>query len=143
MLAVIVAQESLLCSCGSILFNRRGLCARCDRRRRLSLEAFGGLREQVIERDGRCLSCGSVDDLLVHHRRPGINLLRWLVTLCRRCHTRLHCTWRPRFDQFSPLLRVLWREQFPSLPEQYELTLTVAPDAAGAWQYQPDLFDAA
>ena len=143
MAAILLAQEALWCSCGSLVINRRGLCARCNRRKRLSREYFGGLREQVLERDGRCLACGSLDNLLVHHRRPGVNLLRWLATLCRACHTRLHATWRPRYGRLSPTLRVLWREQFPTLAEQRELALTVGPNAEDGVVYQPGLFDAA
>lgn len=59
---------------------------------------YGGLRQQVLERDGlRCTLCGSSAQLLVHHRdgngrgaaQPN-NTLDNLVTLCRGCHARLH-----------------------------------------------------
>jgi DNA-directed RNA polymerase subunit RPC12/RpoP len=113
-----VTQESLWCSCGNQVINAAGRCATCDRRRRLSLEAFDGLREAALERDGyRCRNCGNADDVLVHHRRPGVNVLRWLISLCRGCHSRVHATWRPWYG-FPALLLQLWREIHPELAEQ-------------------------
>lgn len=111
-------QESLWCSCGSLLVNRHGRCAGCERRRRLSLERFGGLREAALLRDRyRCRHCRTRDDLLVHHRRPGVNVLRLLITLCRRCHSRVHNTLRPQYE-FPALLLTLWRESHPGVAEQ-------------------------
>lgn len=121
-----LTQEILWCSCGCTLVN--GTCARCNRRQRLSEENFGGLREHVLARDGwRCRACAEIDDLLVHHRRPGVNLMQWLITLCRACHLRVHHTWRPPAYRFDGLLRVLWREAQPDLAEQLQFRLQLAP----------------
>lgn len=54
------------------------------------------LRRRVLNRDGwRCRLCGRKKDLQVHHDRY-TNLLsddiRWLKTVCRRCHDRIHGT---------------------------------------------------
>jgi len=101
-------------------------CARCLRRRRLSLEKFGGLREAALARDGyRCRTCPAAA-ALVHHRRPGVNELGWIVSACRACHCRIHHTYRPPFG-FPPALRALWREQWPGLAEQRELPFADAP----------------
>jgi 5-methylcytosine-specific restriction endonuclease McrA len=77
----------------------------------------------VLSRDGgRCRVCGEVARL-VHHRRPGISADRWLITLCRRCHARVHH--RARLSYGLPALFVtLWREQFPRVPLQFELALS-------------------
>jgi hypothetical protein len=116
-----VKQETLWCSCGSLIVNRHGRCATCDRRRRLSVEDFDGLREAALKRDGyRCRSCASLDDVLVHHRRTGVNVLRWLITLCRGCHSRVHATRRPSYG-FPALLLQLWREVQPNMTEQRRL----------------------
>jgi len=121
-----IQQNALWCACGSLVVNAHGRCARCNRRRRLSQEGFGGLREQVLARDDwRCRVCLLFDDLLVHHRKPGVNETRWLITLCRPCHTRIHATWRPPFGwhsrAFPPALAQLWREAHPDLAEQLPL----------------------
>ena len=103
----------------------------------MSQENFGGLREAALQRDGyQCQACGELDlaQLLVHHRRPGVHELRFLITLCRRCHTRVHHTWRPRFLGF---LRRLWREANPDMAEQRLLALLEAREAAT----QAELFD--
>jgi hypothetical protein len=129
-----LAQHALWCVCGAATLNRLGRCARCDRRRRLSLEKFGGLRDHALARDGeRCQACGSLDDLCVHHRRPGVHRLPLLLTLCRPCHARIHATWRPGFG-FPAELRRLWREANPGLAEQIELALRVGEVAAAPVQ---------
>jgi hypothetical protein len=131
-----MAQEHLWCACGSTsVLNRHGRCARCDRRRRLSLEHFGGLRAEAIERDGCCRACGEVEGrrLLVHHRKPGVNSLRWFVTLCRSCHPRIHHSYSLPWAA-SGLLRELWREQNRGMAEQL-LLIPAADDAV-----QPGLF---
>jgi hypothetical protein len=134
-------QVALLCGCGQEAL-RGGLCARCDRRERLSRENFSGLRTAVLIRDGcACRLCGECDleMLLVHHRRPGVDEMRWLLTLCRRCHNRVHHTCRPGWWFLTwDLLRRLWREANPDLPEQ--LPLALLPSAEHAVQ-QTSLFD--
>jgi 5-methylcytosine-specific restriction endonuclease McrA len=140
---VLLSQESLWCSCGCTVVNRHGRCARCQRQQKLSREAFGGNRDRALTRDGRrCQGCGGVKDLLVHHRQPGLDFLRLLITLCRSCHTRIHRTYRPQFG-FPAELRNLWREAHPDLAEQLELALTVGPLLQAGPQYQASLFDAA
>jgi hypothetical protein len=91
----------------------------------------------VIARDeGCCRACGAHRDLLVHHRRPPHNELRWLAALCRSCHTRLHRTLRLRFG-FPAELRLLWREAHPGLAEQLDLSDSVtARDSDDAWQWE-------
>src|ERR1700687_5844621 len=43
-----------------------------------------------VERDRfRCRACGAESELLVHHR-AGSNAPKILVTLCIRCHIRIH-----------------------------------------------------
>jgi hypothetical protein len=119
-------QESLLCGCGASAV-RGGFCAKCERRQRLSDEYFGGLREQALRRDGyRCQVCGEMDPalILVHHRRPGVDLLVFLLTMCRRCHVRIHMTRRPSFVFATfEFLASLWREVNPTVPEQRLLAL--------------------
>lgn len=124
-------QHVLWCNCGNEIVNAAGRCATCDRRRRLSLEDFGGLREKALERDGyRCRSCGELDDLLVHHRKPEVNELRWLITLCRGCHSRVHATWRPWYG-FPELLLQLWRAAHPEIAEQSVLPFIQDPQNGG------------
>ena len=59
---------------------------------------FDGKREAVLRRDGyRCVLCGSVTQLLVHHKdgqgrgsiKPN-NRMSNLVTICYPCHIELH-----------------------------------------------------
>jgi hypothetical protein len=125
-------QESLLCGCGALAI-RDGLCARCNRWERLSRENFSGLRTAVLILDGcACRICGesNLEMLLVHHRRPGVDRMHLLVTLCRRCHNRVHHTWRPAWWFLTwDLLRWLWREANQHLPEQLPLALPVAEHA--------------
>lgn len=50
--------------------------------------------------------------------------MRHLITLCRRCHVRIHRTWRPSFVFLTfELLRRLWREVNRNLAEQRLLAL--------------------
>jgi hypothetical protein len=119
-------QESLLCGCGAEA-SPGGLCQRCERRERHSRENFDGLLDDVLRRDGfRCRVCGEVDreQLVGHHRKPGVNSMAHLITLCRCCHARIHRTWRPSFLFLSiELLRRLWREVNQDLAEQRLLAL--------------------
>jgi hypothetical protein len=134
-------QAALLCGCGAEAL-RGALCARCERRERLSRENFSGLRTAVLIRDGcACRICGeaNLDMLLVHHRKPGVDEMRFLITLCRRCHVRIHRTWRPSFVFLTfELLRRLWREVNQDLAEQRLLALL---PAAGQPVEQGSLFD--
>jgi hypothetical protein len=115
-------QRAICCPCGRGAILALGLCATCYALRRQDEKYFGGLREDVLDRDGHmCRGCekpgGRKRSLGVHHRRPGISVTRWMVALCPGCHARVHRTlvlrrWMP------PLLRKLWREQHPHAHEQ-------------------------
>jgi hypothetical protein len=52
------------------------------------------IREQVLERDGRCVRCGATQELEVDHIRPvalgGKTTPENLRTLCRECHRASH-----------------------------------------------------
>jgi 5-methylcytosine-specific restriction endonuclease McrA len=68
-------------------------------RLRLDPDSYRRLRQSVLERDRwRCQSCGSMVGLDVHHMtsrgRLGSDLEENLITLCRRCHHKIH--WRQR-----------------------------------------------
>ena len=53
-------------------------------------------RQKVIERDGCCMMCGSVENLQAHHikefsKYPKLRLvLQNGITLCEKCHINLH-----------------------------------------------------
>jgi len=84
--------------------------------------------------------------LVVHHRRPGVDRLADLITLCRRCHVRIHRTWRPSFWFLTfELLRRLWREVNRDLAEQRLLALLEAPrpaEQAGLFEWAAEEPDA-
>jgi len=40
-------------------------------------------RSRVIEKQSKCVICGSMENLEVHHVVPGLPVV---VVLCRRCH---------------------------------------------------------
>lgn len=114
-------QRPLFCACGRDFPFVAGLCRSCYRASVHSRQRFAGLREDILERDGRlCRACGSGDRLHVHHRKPGINEQELLITVCAACHTRLHRlatlrVWLPE------LLVALWIEQHPGAPVQLQL----------------------
>jgi hypothetical protein len=64
-----------------------------------------------------------------------------MISLCRRCHTKIHRTLRPRFT-FPAELRPLWREVHPGQVEQlyFRFTTQFAPTIEAE---QPALFEAA
>jgi 5-methylcytosine-specific restriction endonuclease McrA len=71
-------QTAICCPCGNEKILALGLCATCYTLKRQDVEYFGGLREQVLERDGyACRVCGDPDPG-VHHREPGKSLLHLL-----------------------------------------------------------------
>jgi hypothetical protein len=115
-------QLCFLCPCGKRTeLKALGCCRSCYDRRHHSLRFFGGLRERVLERDRfRCRGCGKRSALVVHHRdrRNRANLL---VTLCVRCHIRIHRSSTLRY-WFSEMLVRLWRELHPNDPVQLQLT---------------------
>ena len=114
-------QLSFLCPCGKrIALKTLGCCRSCYDRRHHSLRFFDGLRERVLERDRfRCRGCGKRSALVVHHRdrqnRPNL-----LVSLCIRCHVRIHRSAGLRY-WFSEMLVRLWRELHPDAPIQLHL----------------------
>lgn len=63
-------------------------------RKRISSKAWNTLKEQILERDGhRCVQCLNKENLQVHHltyKRVGKEVLKDLVTLCKRCHDEVH-----------------------------------------------------
>ena len=80
------------------------------------------MRERVLKRDRlRCRACGAQGRLLVHHRDRS-NEPNLLVTLCIRCHVRIHCSLGVRY-WLSGLLLKLWRELHQEEPMQLQLAL--------------------
>ncbi len=117
-------QLSFLCLCGEKPIELKTLecCRRCYDRRYHSSRFFGGMRERVLERDRfRCRACGARRRLLVHHRDQS-NEPNLLVTLCIRCHVRIHRSLGVRY-WLSGLLLKLWRELHQHDPMQLQLTL--------------------
>ena len=124
-----VPQLASQVSTSSLLTKRAlkslGCCRSCYDRRYHSLRFFGGLRERVLERDRfRCRGCGRRSALVVHHRerRSRADLL---VTLCIRCHIRIHRSSGLRF-WFSAMLTKLWCELHPNDPVQLRLAFRQA-----------------
>ena len=127
------AQRSLHCRCGRAQTVAHGLCGTCYTLKRQDAEHFGGLREQVLERDGyRCRVCAALPEVdrlclglppSVHHRVAGVSKLPLMITLCAGHHamvTRTLC-----LDKgWPPLLALLWREQHPEAHEQLQLRFT-------------------
>jgi hypothetical protein len=120
------AQLDLLCACGRrpVELKVLGCCRLCYHRRYHSLRWFGGLRELILKRDRfRCRVCG-VGRLLVVHHRDERNAKPLLITLCIRCHVRLHRSRRLRYWVPEALL-ALWRELHPAAPLQLQLPFAV------------------
>jgi 5-methylcytosine-specific restriction endonuclease McrA len=64
-------------------------------RLRLATDAYEHLRRRVLERDHwRCQSCGSLQNLEVHHQtlrsQSGDDSESNLITLCSSCHVHVH-----------------------------------------------------
>jgi hypothetical protein len=136
-----ICTRLLLCGCGApaLAF---GPCVGCRRRVRLSRERFSGVREAVLIRDEyQCRGCGELVPalLLVHHVRPRARSAIWMVTLCRRCHPRVHHTKRLSFG-FPPVLADLWRRLYPAQPIQLDLPLLAAGAPPAAPVIQIPLF---
>jgi len=81
-------------------------------------ENYGGLREEVLDRDQR--RCRR--KLCVHHRVPGVSRLNLMITLCTGCHAIVERT-QIVLGEMTPLLLVLWREKHPEAKEQLYLPL--------------------
>jgi hypothetical protein len=124
-------QLELLCACGRrpVELKVLGCCRLCYQRRYHSLRWFGGLRELILERDRfKCRVCGMSRRLVVHHRDER-NAKPWLITLCIRCHVRLHRSRRLRYWVPKALLG-LWLEQHPSAPLQLQLPFALTSSTA-------------
>jgi 5-methylcytosine-specific restriction endonuclease McrA len=114
-------QVLLFCPCGQDLPAIAGLCRRCYRALANSRFRFGGLREEILERDGHaCRACGAGNRLHVHHRKPGLNDRQLLITVCATCHARLHRLGSIRIWIPEPLI-ALWEEQHPGVAVQLQL----------------------
>jgi len=117
-------QLALFCPCGALPPLTSGLCSSCYWRWRHSLRFFGGVRDDVLERDGRrCRACGSDHWVGIHHRQPGANLPSLLICLCAACHAQVHrllslWKWIPES------LAELWAEQHPGVPVQLQIPLS-------------------
>jgi hypothetical protein len=109
-------------ACGSTALFARGCCRPCYDRHRHSALYFGGQREAVLSRDGCCQLCLAQTQLVVHHRHPGVNRPALHITLCVRCHVRVH-RWHTLPGFYSDLFLVLWCEQHPTHPVQLRLPL--------------------
>ena len=88
-------QRSLHCPCGNRKILALGLCSTCYTLERQDDENFGGLREAVLERDGkRCRVCDASGRdkrfIIVHHRVPGKSVLHLMIGISARCHAIVH-----------------------------------------------------
>lgn len=115
-------QRALHCRCGRAKVIARGLCAVCYTLRHHDERYFGGLREQVLKRDGyRCRVCGRPGrgkwSIVVHHRVPGVSELDRMIALCPRHHGIVERR-EMAIAEMPPLLLELWRERHPGAPEQ-------------------------
>jgi len=110
----------------------------------LSRERCNGQREAILRRDHfQCRVCGCPEErqLLVHHRDGASNDPSTLITLCRKCHVRIHRTFRPGWGFLvQSLLRRLWREANQTLAEQRLLSL-LAEEGAEHADRQLEFFD--
>ncbi len=131
-------QTTMWCqTCGGEGKLIAGLCSRCYSRRHWDKHYFAGLRAHVLERDGHaCQLCTrparGKRSIIVHHRRPGISKVAFLIALCPACHARLHRTRVLKHGLMRTTLQaiLLWREIHPDAPEQ----LALAFDGSG---FQP------
>jgi hypothetical protein len=117
------ARQRFLCClvCGNEELCSSGLCRSCYDTAYHSEIYFGGLKEPTLKRDGHaCRVCGESTGI-VHHRKPGVNDLDWLIAICARCHAIVHRL--QRLDRYlPPFLIELWREQHAeAAPEQLQL----------------------
>ncbi len=115
-------QRVLHCRCGRGKVLALGMCATCYTLKRQDEEYFGGLREQVLRRDGYCCRvCGASGrgkrSIVVHHRIPGVSKLPLMISLCPACHAVISRTLVMR-QPMPALLLELWREQHPNGHEQ-------------------------
>jgi hypothetical protein len=110
-LATPAAATVLFClACGNEEVCARGLCRSCYDSAYHDDSYFAGAKANELARDGhRCRACGDPTNV-VHHRRPGCDQEKWLITLCPACHATVERL--EREDRYlPPLLFALWREQ--------------------------------
>ncbi len=118
-------QIAICCPCGNEKILALGLCATFYTLKRQDAEYFGGLREQVLARDGyACRVCGDPHPG-VHHREPGKSVLQLMTALCAGCHAKVHRT-KVVLTVFPPLLLVLWRDSTPRPTNRRTLISTFA-----------------
>ncbi len=120
-------QTRLWCRCGSARILARGLCPPCYAREQHDRRFFAGHRAAVLARDAYfcrvCAQpCRAARSLVVHHRRPGVSRLSWLIALCRSCHARVHRLRAVSRAVYPEAFLALWREQHPQAPEQLALS---------------------
>jgi hypothetical protein len=118
-------QRALYCACGRDNILAHGLCPGCYTLKRRDAAYFGGLREEVLKRDGyTCRGCGAPGrckrSITVHHRQPGVSLLSLMISLCPRCHAKVERT-QMVLSAMNPILLELWREKHPQGLEQFAL----------------------
>ena len=117
-----LVQQRMHCPCGRSKILAHGLCATCYTLKRQDEEHFGGLREQVLDRDGRrCRVCDAPGlrkrSITVHHRKPPISVMDLMISLCPKCHAKVERT-KVVLAHMPPLLLELWREKHPQGHEQ-------------------------
>src|SRR5271169_6124335 len=120
-----IKQRGMFCPCGRSEILALGLCSSCYSMKRQDEENYGGLREAVLDRDGRrCRACPNIErrKLCVHHRVPGVSRLDLMITLCTGCHAIVERT-QMVLGEMTPLLLVLWRERHQQGMEQLYLPL--------------------
>lgn len=126
----------MYCRCGREEIFARGVCSACYRIEQIDRKEFGGLRKEVLERDGyACRVCGEPSSgkgsLVVHRRSPEKCSLPSMISLCPACHTKALKT-QVVLHPMPELLLELWREMHPRGHEQMflEFTETVPPAVA-------------
>jgi hypothetical protein len=122
-----VKQRGIFCPCGRAEILALGLWSSCYSMKWQDEEKYGGLREAVLNQDGRrCQTCPNLErrKLCVHHRVPGVSRLDLMITLCTACHAIVERT-QMVLGEMTPLLLILWREKHPEGREQLCLPLNV------------------
>lgn len=115
-------QRVMHCPCARLPL---GLCLTCYTLKRQDEKYFGGLLNEVLERDeDRCRVCGTpgrrTRSIVVQHRPAGRSLLHLMISLCPSCRAKASRT-QLVLTEVTPLLLVLCREQHPDSQEQIRL----------------------
>lgn len=140
-------QTAMHCPCGRAKIVALGLCATCYTLRRQDAAYYGGNREVVLARDGhRCRVPGCTTlkrgkrSVAVHHRVPGNNDPKLMLTLCLACHAKVTRTLFVQ-DHWPPFLLLLWREQHPEGQEQIALDFSLRQPVGKRVPLFSDLLD--